>query len=106
MVGISDASSRTPAFMFMGKQKIKFLTRSIFIRTFRAVVAAGGLVASDFTGHSFRKGGATWAFQCGMPGELIQICGDWASDAYTRYLEFSNQNKLDLAALLTKKLPC
>ena len=103
---LSDASSHTPAFIFKDKGIYKWLTRSIFIRTFRAVISAGGEAASDFTGHSFRRGGATWAFQSGMPGELIQICGDWASDAYKRYLEFSTQNKLDLAALLTRNLPC
>ena len=82
------------------------LTAPIFIKIFRAVLTKGGYDASDFTGHSFRRGGATWAFQCGMPGELIQICGDWASDSYRRYLEFSTYNKLELAALLTNNLPC
>ena len=98
--------SHVPAFVFFEKTKVKWLTGSIFIRTFRDVMRKGGYDASDFTGHSFRRGGATWAFQCGMPGELIQICGDWVSDSYKRYLEFSTQNKLDLAALLTRNLPC
>ena len=56
------------------------------------------------TGHSFRRGGATWAFQAGIPGELIQICGDWASDAYKRYLEFSMDDKLNLAAQFVRHL--
>ena len=68
--------SYTPAFVFMEDGAIKWLTASIFINTFRAVLARGGYKASAFTGQSFRRGGATWAFQCGMPGELIQICGD------------------------------
>ena len=96
----------TPAFVFMQDGAIKWLTAPIFVKTFRAVLARGGYDASVFTGHSFRRGGATWAFQCGMPGELIQICGDWVSDSYRRYLEFSTQNKLELAALLTRNLPC
>ena len=41
-----------------------------------------------------------------MPGELIQICGDWSSDAYKKYLEFSMQNRVTLAALLMRDLPC
>ena len=45
-------------------------------------------------------------FQAGVPGELIQILGDWASDAYKIYLEFSMDNKLDLAKVFTKNLPC
>ena len=37
---------------------------------------------------------------------MIQICGDWASDAYKAYLEFSMGDKLDLAARFSKYLPC
>ena len=95
-----------PAFVFLDKAKVKWLTTDIFIRTFRAVISRAGYDPADFTGHSFRRGGATWAFQSGMPGELIQICGDWVSDSYRRYLEFSTHNKLELAALLTSNLPC
>ena len=42
-----------------------------------------------FPGHSFRRGGATFAFAGEVPGELIQLHGDWASDAYLRYLDVS-----------------
>ena len=103
--GAKPASLQGPAFVYIHKQKIKWLTASVFVRTIRGILAAGGQDASAFTGHSFRRGGATWAFRSGMPGELIQICGDWASDAYKTYLEFSTRDKLDLAALLVKNLP-
>ena len=95
-----------PAFVFLEDGKIKYLTTSKFISTFRSVLISGGIdYASLFTGHSFRRGGASWAFQSGIPGELIQICGDWASDSYKQYLEFSMDNKVQLAARLTKYLP-
>ena len=95
-----------PAFVFRQDGKLKWLTTSIFIHTFRQVLKRGGVPnAPHFTGHSFRRGGATWAFQAGMPGELIQICGDWASDAYKLYLQFTMEDKLDLAALMFRHLP-
>ena len=95
-----------PAFQFSDKGVSKVLTRSNFIKTFRAVLKSAGVKdAATFTGHSFRRGGATWAFQVGIPGELIQICGDWVSDAYKRYLEFTMQDKLNLAAQLVRHLP-
>ena len=97
--------SSGPAFVFLDQGKQRWLTRSIFIRTFRKLLKSAGLVGDVFTGHSFRRGGATWAFRAGMPGELIQICGDWVSDAYKNYLEFSMEDKLDLAALLVRHLP-
>ena len=36
----------------------------------------------QFRGHSFRRGGATWAFKNGVPGEMIQVYSGRASDAY------------------------
>ena len=60
---------------------------------------------SHFRGHSFRRGGATWAFRTGVPGELIQIYGDWASDAYKCYLEFSEDANLIVAREMVSSLP-
>ena len=95
-----------PAFVFLYQGQLHWLTRKVFIQTFRAVLKSGGVAnATAFTGHSFRRGGASFAFQAGIPGELIQICGDWASDAYKRYLEFSMGDKLDLAAQMVRHLP-
>ena len=101
-----SATQAIPAFTYMEAGKLRWLTKSTFISVFRQLLKTSG--TSDhtaYTGHSFRRGGASWAFQSGMPGELIQISGDWSSDAYKNYLEFTMQNKMDLAALLIKDLP-
>lgn len=45
-----------------------------------------GLPAKDFTSHSFRRGGASFAFRAGLPVDLIKILGDWHSDAILLYL--------------------
>ena len=101
-----QAPHPTPAFVFKQEGKVRWLTKSIFIQVFRSLIRLAGLPdASSYTGHSFRRGGASWAFQAGMPGELIQVCGDWASDAYKQYLEITMSNKINLAALLIKDLP-
>ena len=98
--------SHVPAFVFVQDGGIEWLTKSLFITSFRDMAETAGVRdASLLTGHSFRRGGATWAFEAGLPGELIQISGDWASDAYKQYLEFSITNKISLAALFRKKLP-
>ena len=66
------------------------ITKAQFVSVFRSRLARMGVHnPSRFRGHSFRRGGATWHFHAGVPGELIQIFGDWASDAYKCYLEFS-----------------
>ena len=44
---------------------------------------------SLYSPHSFRRGGATFAFDCHIPSEIIKLRGDWKSDAYLVYLKFS-----------------
>ena len=54
-------------------------SKSQFVSVFRARLASMGVSdPARFRGHSFRRGGATWAFHDGVPGKLIQIYGDWA----------------------------
>lgn len=77
------------------------LTQDRFIAAFRRALSATGLPnASSYRGHSFRRGASSWAFNHGVPSELIQIYGDWASDAYKAYLEFGVQSKLAFAQQL------
>ena len=52
---------------------------------------------SCFRGHSFHHGAASCAFHLGVPGEVIQVYGDWVSDAYKSHFEFSFSAKLQLA---------
>ena len=33
-----------------------------------------------FAGHSFHRGGASFAYQAGVPIELIKALGNWCSD--------------------------
>ena len=105
-LAFSSSVVHGPAFVFRKNNKFHWLTTSKFIDSFRSVLRKAEVEnASAFSGHSFRRGGATWAFQSGVPGELIQVCGDWASDSYKRYLEFSMSDKVLLAARLTDNLP-
>ena len=71
-----------------------FLTVSGFISVFKRVITQMGLNPDKYAGHSFRRGGATWAYQCGLSADTIEILGDWKSDAYKQYL------KPDMASLL------
>ena len=81
------------------------LTKAKFVLGFRQRLARAGVPkASSFRGHSFRRGGASWAFHTGVPGELIQIFGDWSSEAYKSYLELSHSSKLLVASRMTSAL--
>ena len=54
-----------------------------------------GLHTLRFSGHSFRRGGATFALHCGVPSDYIKLQGDWKSNAYERYLDSSLRYKLE-----------
>lgn len=61
---------------------------------------------SDISSHSFRRGGATWALSCGVPGELIKVMGDWSSTVYLKYVDQIPQLTLDYYRMkFCKNLP-
>ena len=64
-----------------------------------------GVDPSQFSGHSFRRGGATFAHRMGVSPLLIKLMGDWSSDAYMSYIDHTTLT--DLARLprtLTKAI--
>ena len=63
------------------------MTGQLFNSTFKTLVMKTGLDPSTFSSHSFRRGGASWALRCGIPGEVVQQLGDWQSDCYRQYLD-------------------
>ena len=65
------------------------VTYQMLQRFIKTSVAQLGLDPRLFSSHSLRRAGASWAFRAWVPGELIKTQGDWASQAYLRYLEFS-----------------
>ncbi|SPC60574.1 uncharacterized protein UHOD_11129 [Ustilago sp. UG-2017b] len=67
------------------------LPRSTFITVLRRAIQACGLPASQYAGHSFHRGVATWASQHGTSTTDIQSLGRWSSDCYHRYIDRSAQ---------------
>ena len=53
-----------------------------------------GMNSDDFSTHSLRRGGCSYAFTSKVPTELIKAHGDWKSDCYQQYLSFSLEDKL------------
>ena len=95
MCTLLPAPASAPAFFTLEGRSGHYtiITKSQFVSVFRSRLQR--LEVSDsskFRGHSFRRGGATWAFRSGVPGELIQVYGDWASDAYIwRFVRLQEQ---------------
>lgn len=92
------------AFSFWSCGRLTMLTHTSFIAILKKSLLAAGINPEGYTGHSFRRGGATWAFKANIPGELIQIIGDWASDAYKLYLDHDLSTKLLVAQKIKESL--
>ena len=77
----------TPLFRYSWLGASVPLTQGQFTNKLQSCLNLVGRDASKFSGHSFRRGGAMWALQCGLPVDLIKVQGDWRSNACERYLE-------------------
>ena len=93
-----DASQESPAFSF---GKSSFVTYTTFTSMLRKWLGCAGLNPEDFTGHSFRRGSATFLHRCG--GTILQIkaSGDWATDVFTRYLHLSMEEREKAQSLIS-----
>lgn len=67
-------------------------------------VSQCGISSERYTLHGLRKGGACHALEVGLAGEDLKILGDWASDAYMRYLDLSLQRRVDNMVQFMKDL--
>ena len=80
------ASLTAPLFCLPTASGLRPLTFSIFSTSLKRLISAIGLDPQHFFPHSFRRGGATFAYQSGVPEHLIKLHGDWRSDAFRAYL--------------------
>ena len=81
------------------------LTYPQFQGRLRGVLAAAGFEdPAQFSSHSFRRGGASFAFLCGVPAELIKVLGNWKSDCYMKYLHFPLESRLAASQLIRIRL--
>ena len=97
----------TPLFRYRADANVTILTQDTFTSKLRDCLRQLGYQADKFTGYSFRRGGASFGLQCGLPPDLIKLQGDWNSNAYERYLQPSFGLRQDVVyklGLATEKL--
>ena len=93
MTKLTNQSGDSPAFIWSDKSGTRPLSYPIFMRVLKSLIKQSGRDERKFSSHSFRRGGATFEFQAGFSPELIQLIGDWRSDAYKAYLKPDLQYK-------------
>ena len=98
------ASSNSPVFLAPHGSGFTPILAQHFNLFLNRCVSSIGEDPLHFSLRSFRKGRATFAFNCGAPTEFIKAQGDWKSDASLVYLTLSSSKKLALLNAITTKL--
>lgn len=97
------ANGCAPAFTH-SDSPLHFFHFDKFSLSIKDAISQIGLDSSRFSGHSFRRGGATFAFSSNVPSELIKLHGDWRSSAYLSYLEFDLNARLSVTKSMRNKI--
>ena len=75
-----------------------------FLKFLRSCLENIGSDPTSYAGHSFCHGGASFAFQSGIPVEMIKLLGDWKSDAVLLYLTVPIKMQMESNNFLTKSI--
>ena len=94
-----DSSPDSPAFTYAHGQYIKY---SSFTSRLKVLLKKSGFDPALYSGHSFRRGGATFLHSCGGTALMIQASGDWSSQCFTRYLYLSEAERLHSQSLMAR----
>ena len=100
--GINRYAPGGPLFTYLHKGTSKFLDYSTFSKTLTKVLKSCGYDADDYSGHSLRRGGATFAYKLGLPPKLLKLQGDWRSDCWERYVHIPLEMHWNFAVKLAQ----
>ena len=87
LVTMNIVPGTSPAFSYIEAGILKCVTHRSFMDFLKKCLVKIGLNPSCWSGHSFRRGGASLLYRLGIDPLTIQACGDWSSDTFLRYLE-------------------
>ncbi|MCG8075263.1 MAG: hypothetical protein JAY75_03350 [Candidatus Thiodiazotropha taylori] len=98
MITLTPAADHHPAFLIQYKKgKFRPLLYKQLQDKLKWLVTQTGRDPVQYSTHSLRRGGCSFAFKSGVPTSLIQFHGDWASECYRNYLTFDFQEKLSVS---------
>ena len=96
-----NAPPDSPAFSYGNG---KFITYNSFTSRLKSLLTKSGYPAAQYSGHSFRRGGATFLHQCGGSVLMIQSSGDWSSSVFTRYLFLTTTERWKSQYLISRNI--
>ena len=99
------ASSLSQAFCFQTSTRhCSVLTYKTFMVILKSILLELGLNPHDYGTHSFRRGGASFALEAGVPLDVISIMGDWKSDSVFLYLHMPLGQRLSAQRVIASHI--
>ena len=95
------AGDDSPALSFSTKS---FITHQSFTTKLKQWLSKAGLDPSLFSGHSFRRGGASYLYSIGGSTLMVQVMGDWRSQVFTRYLYLTMEDRQQAQSLMKSSI--
>ena len=96
-----DAPDSAPAFSYNTTSFINHRSYTVRLKT---LLSKAGLEPTMYSGHSFRRGGASYLYSVGGTTLMVQVLGDWSSQVFTRYLHLSIDDRLEAQELIAKNI--
>ena len=90
----NNLPNHLPAFSFVKNWTTRCVSHDKFTVYLRKLLDTAGYRSKSYSGHSLRRGGATYLYRLGADPVLIQATGDWQSDCYQRYIFLSLEQRL------------
>ena len=95
------ASQESPALSYSRSQYINHRT---FTEKLKSLIKKAGLDPALYSGHSFRRGGASYLYSIGGTTLMVQVLGEWSSQIFTRYLSLSLEDRLAAQELIATNI--
>ena len=81
-----------------------FITHRTFTTKLKTWLLKAGLNPAHFSGHSFRRGGASYLYSIGGSTLMVQVMGDWRSQVFTRYLYLTMDDRQSAQHLIKSSI--
>ena len=93
-----------PLFCYHRKGKYMVLTYPRLTFWFKKWLDMCDIPSKNFTMHSFRRGGCSFLHNADIPNQLIKILGNWALEAYLRYIDVTLGKRVEAVCKFAKEL--
>jgi hypothetical protein len=99
--GASPLPKDRPLFNYLKNGVEVFFSHAAFVSRLKQGLVSAGVDHTQFSAHSLRRGGASFAYEIGLSPLQIKQRGDWASSAFERYVFVSKSSLNQVAFALS-----